>query len=1081
MNIQWRIGVTEDKPGFFAKLFRKQTHVHKQVDVQVDDYAVPEELVLSDRGSLFEIVYKDQRSPRVRIDMSDKSDQFQLLFNPGKIIDCTREQDAEPRIYTIGYSITWSDDTSATPKTDKYELEVEMAPFKLDPEIEIENLEDEFQYRYDMGTQQLCDIVVRQPEQAKYHFTPKQKMRLRLELKRNGSTKDITNRLHLVNAQGGISEEFELREEVRIPVFVDFSEFTNPADDSEDYIVVPKVDVYACHSPQELKPQAFENIEFELLKDPQGTELQIDTQCGDGQRKAYEQTRDGIRAQLDFVPRSTVGLSATLFLKNLATDRSNRKAGLRIKNLRVSHQLVSEGVTLIDTKGLGLNENLSKLFELKGNYVEDLLSGKEVFVSNGVDSEAKIILKFTPSNIKKVAGGNANINGFLIRSVVTFDYWEDSTGRGLTSDDEKQTAKVYVNWDLHILPNPEWLCIDYGSSAIVCQYDNLISDLHARKVEIFKKYKGGAFPEGANDSSEKGSKFLSSDIVFAQQDSEVATSSLFSEQEPEADIKPDNLAVCLSPTQGLIKEHFRTQLPCLKILVGNESLPEKPDYLSYQYRRKDRNGTVGVVTMDQAEQNEEENSLMHIFNIFSEAYGELIHFYIAPETKGKDINKLVLTYPTTYTPRHLRMLKNIVQANFKDLHPNYLKFVCESDAVAAYYINNWNKFNPGKKITDQEETMVVFDMGAGTLDLTLMRKTINPGNGRIEVEILAKIGTGKAGNYLDHVIGEIMSDPDAVQSTKYSTILKDLVGGTDKLVWDIVSLKSQPNVTVLKARLELKRLIKDVIKPNLVAGGRISDTFRTNNGKAIKIDLDCDAIIEHPLFKEYLKSVCEDLVFKLIRNIPGKAKVDRVLMSGRGCRLQAIRDALKNALGVKLIPFTDVIGKDADKTAVVEGAMAYADSFSSEDSITQVKSRRIYANYGVAYRELGGTWKYVELINCNDLPMQLNTERLDDYQGRSKTIEGVQQANKLLIIQSYMDERTTTESLNANDLEFITVMEEISTDNFRRRNSLNVYLSIDYANNITLHVDGLETQGQSPRGADLTSEITRRSVWPVII
>lgn len=1096
VNIQWRIGVTEDKPGFLAKLFRKQTHVHKQVDVQVGDYAVPEELVLSDRGSLFEIVYKDQRSPRVTIDMSDKSDQFQLLFNPGKIIDCTREQDAEPRIYTIGYSITWSDDTSATPKTDKYELEVEMAPFKLDPEIEIENLEDEFQYRYDMGTQQLCDIVVRQPEQAKYHFTPKQKMRLRLELKRNGSTKDITNRLHLVNAQGGISEEFELREEVRIPVFVDFSEFTNPADDSEDYIVVPKVDVYACHSPQELKPQAFENIEFELLKDPQGTELQIDTRSGNNARVKFENPRSGIHAEMQFVPRSTLGMPVTIFLTNLATDKSNRKAGLRIKNLRVSHQLASSGIRLIEKKDgklYSLNDSLDKLFSLEGKQINDLLDGNEVFVPNGKDkqtgenSQTDIVLKLKPERLSKVTLGEQNVHDFKITTTISFDYWEDGNGVGDTSDATKKTASVQINWDLHLRPNPEWLCIDYGSSAIVCRYDEEVSDLHTRKKNIFKNYQGGKFREATNDSSEKDSPFLSSDIVLTHQSGENTTSSLFTEQDPKEEIVLDNLAVSLSPTQGLIKDAVENQLPCLKILVGNEALPPKPAYLEYQYRRKGRNGIIELVTMDEAEKNEEENSLMRIFNIFSEAYGELIHFYIAPETKGKDINKLVLTYPTTYTPRHLRLLKDIVKANFKDLHPDYLKFVCESDAVAAYYINNWGNFNDKKRsIYDDDETLLVFDMGAGTLDLTLFKKTVNP-NGKIQVEIIAKIGTGKAGNYLDYVIAEIMADPQAEEASKYKTILSALVNGETELVKEIVSLNTPSKNLVRDARMDLKRLIKDVIKPNLVAGNQIKDTFVNHLNKRLNIELNCDDIIKHRLFQAYLNDVCGKLIDNLCSNASGKDKdFDRILISGRGCRLQAIRTALQgrgNKGAMKLVSFRDEThkAKDADKTAVVEGAMAYADSFSSEDSPTQVKSRRLYANYGLAYW-LHGKWEYVELLNSNELPMLLNSERLDMYQGRSKQIKGMMQAQKLYVIQTYMDEQNTAAALNSNDYEFITIMEKVSTDNFdRHKRQNNVRLVINYNNDIILNVDGIETQGTSPRGDDLTSEITRRSVWPVII
>jgi len=53
--------------------------------------------------------------------------------------------------------------------------------------------------------------------------------------------------------------------------------------------------------------------------------------------------------------------------------------------------------------------------------------------------------------------------------------------------------------------------------------------------------------------------------------------------------------------------------------------------------------------------------------------------------------------------------------------------------------------------------------------------------------------------------------------------------------------------------------------------------------------------------------------------------------------------------------------------------------------------------------------------------------------------------------------------------------------NLGGRNRLNVKLKLDYRNNIALYVNGLESVGSSPKGIDLTSEITKRSVWPVTI
>ena len=40
---------------------------------------------------------------------------------------------------------------------------------------------------------------------------------------------------------------------------------------------------------------------------------------------------------------------------------------------------------------------------------------------------------------------------------------------------------------------------------------------------------------------------------------------------------------------------------------------------------------------------------------------------------------------------------------------------------------------------------------------------------------------------------------------------------------------------------------------------------------------------------------------------------------------------------------------------------------------------------------------------------------------------------------------------------------------------------IDYKNNISLYIDGMASLGSTPKGIDLESEITKKSIWPVTI
>ena len=60
-------------------------------------------------------------------------------------------------------------------------------------------------------------------------------------------------------------------------------------------------------------------------------------------------------------------------------------------------------------------------------------------------------------------------------------------------------------------------------------------------------------------------------------------------------------------------------------------------------------------------------------------------------------------------------------------------------------------------------------------------------------------------------------------------------------------------------------------------------------------------------------------------------------------------------------------------------------------------------------------------------------------------------------------------------------MEEYDMADFDGKDQLNVKLKLDYKNNISLYVNGRISIGSSPKGVDLSSEITKRSIWPVTI
>ncbi len=879
-----------------------------------------------------------------------------------------------------------------------------------------------------------------------FSFTPEQLATISLKLYQGN--KEIGSIISFGNEEDTKSIQIKAGKGnvVKLPMYVDFSHISNPVTPEEDYTIEAKVVLSPGYSP-EVKETILRQTHFKLKKDLQGTELKVYMKEGDHEPVLLEKSFHA--EQLRFVPGSPLNGLVSVVLSNLATDNSNPRAGLYVRNLTLSEE-ICDGVRVVGSDGIYVRQ----LVNIDGADVNAMSSADGFFIPNGIDAKTTIDVELDTSRIVDIQ--NSPTYDFQVRSTLYFDYWEDKDGTGLHAEADKKVHEIPIVWQLHLEPQPEWLCVDYGSSAIVCQYDDTVINLKQQKDRIFKREADGRF---SLDNIEVGTQFLSSDMVLHTVQSPKA-STLCSQQKEDAKVPYLNLSVCLSPTSSLIKNDVLTQLPCLKILVGNEYLPLKPDYKSFMYCRLGKDGQLETVTAEDDMNEDEPSCILKVSSIFNEAYAALFRYFILPVSRDKSINKLVLTYPNTYTPAHLKVLEDIVRKTFPKIRAGCLRFVSESDAVAAYYIKNWDTFNRGKDI-GCDETVLVYDMGAGTLDITLFQKTKNKDSGKIEVSILGKIGTGKAGNYLDYLISEIIA----------KNMPKAVLGNLT------VSTKPVSDRQILHERLELKEAVKNDIKPNLKPGQNLQ--YKGNS-------FDSSVILENENFLSFLDQVTYGIVSQLKTHLgDGDLKIDTVLMSGRSCRLEPLQQALKEALSrigshdAHIQKFSS--DSDKEKTVVVEGAMAQAGSFCSSESPVVICSRRLYASYGLIYKRLGGTYRFTELLRGSETPFVGDSTKMEKYKGKTIVAEGTATAGTIKLIQTYLSKDDTEKAYNRGDLEFISEMEEYDMADFGSVDRLNVALSLDYKNNISLYVNGRKSKGSPPKGVDLSSEITKRSIWPVTI
>ncbi|MCQ2771330.1 MAG: hypothetical protein MJ236_05985, partial [Clostridia bacterium] len=329
-------------------------------------------------------------------------------------------------------------------------------------------------------------------------------------------------------------------------------------------------------------------------------------------------------------------------------------------------------------------------------------------------------------------------------------------------------------------------------------------------------------------------------------------------------------------------------------------------------------------------------------------------------------------------------------------------------------------------------------------------------------EIPGRIGTGYAGNYLDYLLCEILYNK---YNSKFAQ--KPLS----------VSTTSTPDVATLEERIKLKEIVKNKVKPNL----------KPNQNMHIGgITVNSDEILTDERFEAFVSDITERIIKQMLDHIGMKdLHIDTVLMSGRGCRLEPLSNALAKALTkvgsttARVIKISSTDNKE--KMAVAEGAMAMVARFSSVESPITIRSHRLYASYGLIYRRLGGSYAYTELLNSINMPYATDWAHQDDFEGPSVVAEGTAAAGTIKLVQTYLSPAETEAAYSRGDMEFISEMEEYDMANLGGRDRLNVKLKLDYYNNVALYVNGLESVGSSPKGIDLTSEITKRSIWPVTI
>ena len=306
------------------------------------------------------------------------------------------------------------------------------------------------------------------------------------------------------------------------------------------------------------------------------------------------------------------------------------------------------------------------------------------------------------------------------------------------------------------------------------------------------------------------------------------------------------------------------------------------------------------------------------------------------EDECDKIRKLIITYPNTYTPQSLDWLRNMIISSgiFKNLSKRNLHFIPESDSVVAYYV----KKSMERENNKAAENVVIYDMGAGTLDLSYVKIFVEQENEKmVKKSIIEKrIGIPIAGEYFSYLIYENFKEKFVDDKANYTT-----------KGWVENFKKEYGTSTTL---------------------GNIS----TENETIVNSSYANDPIELGDTINKWINICTNDAFVQLFGNEKWGGMVDRIVLSGRGSQFKPVQDKLKElAKDNKIALDLETISLSELKQCVAEGAILYQKIFENSSMPFSILHRNSYERIGIKYRVIDENftkkWVYKELMTESNL------------------------------------------------------------------------------------------------------------------
>jgi hypothetical protein len=603
-----------------------------------------------------------------------------------------------------------------------------------------------------------------------------------------------------------------------------------------------------------------------------------------------------------------------------------------------------------------------------------------------------------------------------------FDYVCDlpfeCTLHGSGLPDKSWKFKLEVNFRVERYAGEYALAIDFGTSAVVTAFEqdeqlilNRHSDVSYATQNLQRQYlqlvkdwqhspeldlRDALDFEKAEPNLEHGTAFIPSALMM-RDDKEIG----------EADF------VTLPVSLLQMSKAWDRTIYYLKglILRGDEYLEYRQVDGMQPLRWKDNSAGVKVATQDP----------IAVDEIIRSAYKNLLSRYVKPllqsQNKEDYFERLVVSHPNNFTISHIRRVKKILKETFPELRG--IGLLSESNAVAIYCACKSEHFFRKPPQSNDSRHLLVYDIGAGTADLTYTRLTWGSVQGTSvlkEMRVLFKAGVPVAGNRLDACLARIIDekirslidplseqgvtleygfpivDPDersfnlpryAARMLAFKRVLHQLkveISAHQKPSYEVLVPADRTmsrGLVNIKLATPIADPNDDILRERLAKFG-----ISFIRDRSIGIPLTRKEIFEHPEVVYWLAQITTELTQNLkgaLDVIGVKPKIDTLIVSGRTSQFPPLREqlfkALKEIFGLEESAYyAPQLGHNENKEAVALGSLLH---MIVSDRDLRLIDRNIWAKYGIIYND-GSRRRFKEFFSYASEVLPQDTEEEED-------------------------------------------------------------------------------------------------------